>query len=73
MGPVGRPAKFSKTTLKAFFGREINITFSTALVDIPAVSMPISHSLETSVALCCVTKLHKLVAFYCPPAQGAPV
>jgi hypothetical protein len=33
---------------------------ATALVDIPAVSMPIAHSLniETSVALCCVTKLH---------------
>lgn len=35
---------------------------ATALVDIPAVSMPIAapSKLETSVALCCVTKLHIL-------------
>ena len=36
---------------------------ATALVDIPAVSMPIAQSLktsETSVALCRVTKLHIL-------------
>jgi hypothetical protein len=39
------------------------VTFSslaTALVDIPAVSMPIAHSLKTSMALSCVTKLHIL-------------
>jgi hypothetical protein len=38
-------------------------TFSylvTALVDIPAVSMPIVRSLKTCVALCCVTTLHIL-------------
>ena len=39
------------------------ITFNsltTAMFDIPAVSMPIANSLKTSVALCCVTKLHIL-------------
>ena len=35
-------------------------SLATALVDIPAVSMPIALSLQTSVALCCVTKLHIL-------------
>ena len=37
-------------------------SLETALVDIPAVSMPIARFLkiETSVALCCVTKLHIL-------------
>jgi hypothetical protein len=42
-------------------------SLATALVDIPAVSMPIACSLNfrTSVALC-LTKLHILVAFYCP-------
>ena len=39
--------------LEVAYGRELNIQFSaTALVDIPAVSMPIAHSLKTSVALC---------------------
>jgi len=35
---------------------------ATALVDIPAVSMPIARSLKTCdiVALCCVIKLHIL-------------
>ncbi len=33
---------------------------ATALVDIPAVSMLIAHSLKTYVALCCVIKLHIL-------------
>ena len=46
--PVGRTAKFSKTTLKGSYCREINITFSaTALVDIPAVSMPFARPLKT--------------------------
>ena len=39
---------------------------ATALVDIPAVSMPIARPLRKSVALCCVTKPHILLAFYCP-------
>ena len=42
--PVGRAAKFSKTTLEAAYGREI---LATALVDIPAVSVPIARSLKT--------------------------
>jgi hypothetical protein len=37
-----------------------NNYLATALVDISAVSMIISCSLEPSVALCCVTKLHIL-------------
>jgi hypothetical protein len=44
-------------------------SLATALVNIPAVSMPFTRSLKTvtSVALCCVIviKLHILVAFYC--------
>ncbi len=35
-------------------------SWATALVDIPALNMPIAHSLKTSVALCCVIKLHIL-------------
>jgi hypothetical protein len=44
-------------------------------VDIPAVSMPIAHSIKTwyscGIVLCDKTA-HFSVAFYCPPAQGAP-
>jgi hypothetical protein len=39
-----------------------------ALVDIPAVSMQIARSLLTSVALCCVTKLHILKQPYIVPS-----
>jgi hypothetical protein len=46
--PVGHTAKFSKTI---FYGREINMTLvtalATALVDFPAASMSITHSLKT--------------------------
>jgi hypothetical protein len=42
--PDGHTAKFSKTTLEAAYGRQINILFS---ADIPAVSMPIARSLQT--------------------------
>jgi hypothetical protein len=69
--PVGRSDKFSKTTLEGVYGREINY-LATALVDIPAVSMPSARSLKTSVELCCVTKLHILVGLLYP-AQGASV
>ena len=42
-------------------------SLETALVDIPAVSMPIIRSLNLRrVALCCVTTAHFRVAFYCP-------
>ncbi len=45
---VGCTAKFSETPLETAYGREINIKFTaTALVDIPAVSMPIAHYLKT--------------------------
>jgi hypothetical protein len=52
--PVGRTTKFSKMNLDVANGREMN------MVDISTVSMPIARSLKTSVALCCVTKLHIL-------------
>ncbi len=61
--PVGCTAKFSETHLEMAYCREMNIQFTgTALVDIPAVSMPIARpsKLATSVALCCVIKLHIL-------------
>ncbi len=59
--PVGCTAKFSETPLEMAYGREMNIQFpATAMVDIPAVSMPIARSFKTSVALCCVIKLHIL-------------
>ena len=57
--PVGCTAKFSETAN----GREMNIQFTgNSLVDIPAVTMPIARSLKlaTSVALCCVIKVHLL-------------
>ncbi len=58
--PVGCTAKFSETALveKLTFN-----SWATALVDISAVSMPITRSLTqpvTSVALCCVKKMHIL-------------
>ncbi len=46
--PVGCTAKFSEMPLETAYGREMNIQFTaTALVDIPAVSMPIALSLKT--------------------------
>ena len=39
-------------------------SLATALVDIPSQHDP--SKLETFVVLCCMTKLHILVAFYCP-------
>ena len=57
--PVGH-AKFSKTTLDAAYGREINIQFS---------GMPIERSLKTldiyGIVLCDQTA-HFRMAFYCP-------
>ena len=52
-------------------------SLATALVDIPVVSMPITHSLKkkmTSVVLCCVTKLHILEwPFIVPSTRGTCV
>ena len=46
--PVGCTVKFSKIMLEEANGRENNVTTqATALVDIPAVSMPIARSLKT--------------------------
>jgi hypothetical protein len=45
--PDGRTAKFSKTRLEVAYAREMHFLFSgKALVGIPAVSMPFSHSLK---------------------------
>ncbi len=66
---VGCTAKLSKTPLETAYGREINIKFTaTALMDIPAVSMPIAHYLKTcdifGIVLC-DKAAHFRVAFYC--------
>ena len=59
--PVGCSAKFFKTTLEAAYGREINITFSGNSSDghycSQHATLHAPSKLETSVALCCVTKL----------------
>ena len=44
---VGCTATFSKVTLEAAYGKEMNIKFSgNSLVDIPAVSLPIAHAIK---------------------------
>jgi hypothetical protein len=61
--PAGRTAKFSKTTLKAACGREINIPLFENSCVVHSCSKHANCTLpqpETSVALCCVTKLHIL-------------
>ena len=57
--PVGRTAKFPWTFS----------SLSTALVDVPPVSMPIAHSLKTwdiCGFMLCDKTAHFRVAFYCP-------
>ena len=70
--PVGHSAKFSKTTLEAAYGREINIKLSGNSSGGHSCSQHancvLPQNLKTSVALCCVTKLYILVAFHCPPS-----
>ena len=64
--PIGHIAKFYKTTLEVAYGREINITFSGNSSGGHTCSQHANCALpqlETSVALCCVTKLLILVAF----------
>ena len=66
---VGHTATFSKTTLEAAYGREINIQLSGNVSGGHSCSQYANRTLpqlETTVALCCVPKLHFLVAFYCP-------
>ena len=68
--PVGCTAKFSKTTLEVAYVEKCTLnSLATALVDIPAVSMPIAHSLTTwdicGIVLCGKTA-HFRVAFSCP-------
>ena len=61
--PVGRTAKFSKTTLEAAYCREINIKFSGNSSGRHSYSEHANCTLpqfETSVALCCVKTLHIL-------------
>ncbi len=69
--PVGCTAKFSETLM---IEKLLLNSRATALVDIPAVSMPIARSLKTcnicGIVLCDKTA-HFRVAFYCgqPKAQ----
>ena len=60
--PVGRTAKFSKTTLEVAYCREINIKLSGNSSGRHSCSQHANapSKLETYVALCCVTKLHIL-------------
>jgi hypothetical protein len=64
--PVERTAKFSKRTFNS-----LATAFWTFLQTPCKLHTP--SNLETSVALCCVTKLHILEWPFIAPAQGAPV
>ena len=70
--PVGRTVKFSKTMLKVAYGRKINIpnSLATALVNIPAVSMPVARSLNLRHPWHCVDKTAHFSGLL-SPAQGA--
>jgi hypothetical protein len=56
----GHTAKFSKMTLEAVYGREMNIELSGNSSAGHSCSQNAPSKLETSVALCCVRKLHIL-------------
>ena len=74
--PDGHTAKFSKTTLEAAYGRRMNIQFSGDRSGGHSCNQHANCTLaqlETSVALCCVTKQHILVWPFIVPAQDAPV
>ncbi len=71
---LGCTVKFSEKPLEMAYGREMNIQFTaTALVDIPAVSMPIARSLKTS-DICgivlCDKAAHFRAAFYCGQSKA---
>jgi hypothetical protein len=71
---VRRTAKFSKTMLEAAYGGEMNIQFSGNSSDLQsACQMHAPSKTETSVPLCCVTKLHILEWPFLSPTQGTPV
>jgi poly(3-hydroxyalkanoate) synthetase len=71
---VEHTVKFSKTTLEAAYSREINIMFSGNSSGGHSCSQhakcTLSQTIETLVALCCLTNLHILVAFFCPQHKG---
>ena len=63
---VGFTAKLSETPLEMAYSRQLNTQFTgTALVDIPAVSMPIAHSCDICGIVPCDKTEHFIVAFYC--------
>jgi hypothetical protein len=69
--PVGRTAKFSRITLEVAYGREINIKFSGNSSDRHSCSQHANCMLSQNMRhlWLCVTKLHILVAFYCPSTR----
>ena len=69
--PVGRTAKFSKTTLMAAYGREINIKLSGNSFGGHSYSQ--HANCMRHICHCVVTKLHILEWPFIVPAQGAPV
>ena len=71
--PVGRTAKFSKTTLEAAYGREMNIKFPGNNFGGHFCQLHAPSKLETSVAFCLCDKTAHLSGILLYTAQGAPV